>query len=182
MKLHVKLSGLQGALEKIHTASVSIDEAAQQALNQEARSQRSAHISQALAAGTGLNAGLIISRMRMKPAKKGDLEAVLTPSSYGEDMRLFKYSSQSVGGSGTRARILVEWFGEHKVGAGFINPRGAQQAPLRTRSHKGKLKIPRRAIGFSVAAMYKRFMNDDRLAAIRDSLEARLLRIIESKQ
>lgn len=181
MSIRVDATGVADALDKLRLADSQIDEAAIKAINQSAREVRSSVLAKEIESGTGFPMALAIQRFRLSTAKKRHLEATLTPSSLADDARLFDLRTGRVDATGTRAQIIVRWFGGSKVAPGFINPKGAKQAPLRSRNHKGPLKQPRPALGLSVAAMYKAFFEDNHLETVRETLIERFIEQLQSK-
>lgn len=130
-----------------------------------------------IASSTGIKKKTVRGRLAIRRAKTRLPAARMVPSSQGVEIHEYRYRLERVGygRNKTRGRIRVNWVGNTtKIAAGFINPLGNKQAPLRTRSYKGKFAKPRAAVGPSVAAAWKAMPKQPVTIHTRDVLLANI--------
>lgn len=169
--MNVELSGLAEFEAAINVLPVQAGKLAAQVLNDEGRElkrQAGAEFS----AATGVPLAFFRDRIAVRLAEASQLEARVVASSAGLPARAFRHSFE-LAGHPTRARIVVAWLKGQKLAAGFINPRGAQKAPLRTRGKHAAPDQPKDALAPSAAALFKDWRSEELLERTRRSLAER---------
>lgn len=153
----IKVNGLPEFKGKLNQLPRAIVRGVVNSINRTGTASRKQVITQ-VSGATGIKAKLLRQRLGSKRASVNRPDLLIWPSSAGVDVKEYRYHMERVGAvkNITRARIRVDWLNSgRKIAAGFINPLGKKRAALRTRASKGTLKVPKGAIGPSVAAIWK---------------------------
>lgn len=178
MNIDIQSIGLEAAFNRLNISERTLASTRTNALNRAATRIRRQIVDE-IRQPTGLkrktvNAGIAIHRA----GTQRDY-ALIIPESQGIPVSAYRYTFQPVGSAPTRARILVGWPGGQKIAAGFINPRGRQRAPLRTRSHRGPMPRPRPAIGPSIAAAFREVVTPTAIDQYQERVAEELRRGLE---
>ena len=184
MKITINMSQLALANASLVATGRQIDGALRRAVRATATDIRREMLVEPIMASTGLKRKILNDRLMLRfdrgPATKNSVEfaggehsARIVPSAKGIRVTEFKgWRTDAI--DKTRARILVPWVvGGMKVAAGFVNPSGKKQKPIRTRSRKKALPFARTALAPSVASMLKALYNDRFIGDASDRLAER---------
>ena len=161
---NVEIEGLENAKAQILALAAGMEKAGAQALNAAAREAKTRLLEPLLNSKAGLlDKTLIARRLFINTATASRLESGVKSGSWGITVPAYRYTLKR-SAVPTRAQVMIQWVNGLKVAAGFINPRGARQAPLRTRSQRGQYIYPTQrpvtALGPSAAAIFKVVVNE----------------------
>lgn len=126
---------------------------------------------------TGIKMRTLQQRSRIRRASNRRAYTEVLASAEGIPVKEYRYRAQSTA-IPTRAKIVADFIGGQKIAAGFINPLGKHKSPLRSKNHKGKLKRPESAIGFSLASAFSRLRQQE---GRMEKIQVRLAEIFEDK-
>lgn len=178
MTFNVYLQGGDGGAERFGIDPARYLRMEINAVNRAARWARRVLLIEPMAKATGIRKVILGDRIALRVATTTVPAASIVPASHGIPARCYRHRAEAVDGSGTRARIVVDWWQGEKIGAGFINPASKRRLPLATRSvRERKLKkparlnphikqyryeyaVPRDALGPSAAALMQVVVDD----------------------
>ena len=133
MQLSVRLQGLELAKARLATVNRNIDPVMRGALNTTATATRRERFARPM--GKAFPTRLANSKMRIKRARRGMMNARIIPSSSGIEVTRYRsWGFDRI--DATRARIWVIGPQGKKIAAGFVNPSSSGRRPLATRSQK----------------------------------------------
>ena len=173
MSIDVIFQGAKGGAEQFGIEPARYARIEVNALNRAGTWIRRYLLVEPLSKATGIRRAILNDRIALRRASTNLPAARIVPSSHGIPARCYKHRADPVDGSGTRARIMVDWIEGEKVAAGFINPASTRRLPLATRSVrernlKGRPKlnphikeyrynyvVPQNAMGPSAAALFR---------------------------
>lgn len=168
--IQIDMKGLAETVEIFKALPKEAERARINGINRTATEVRREEIVLPMSRDTGIKRKILNDRIRIERAQRGKETARIVPSSAGIPVPEYRYRMQPTAHP-TRARILVDWPGGKKVAAGFINPLGKRQAPLRSYNHKGKLSPPETALAPSAAALFKVVVTDEVRGRAADRLQ-----------
>lgn len=180
MSLRVSLGDTKALEELLSATEKEVARAQRNACNRTATAVRRM-LAARIQAGTGLPDAFVRGRIRIYRAGGNFGDAKVVPSSAGVPVDRYVWRFVPQPKVMSRATIFVRWFGGEKPAAGFVNPLGKRQAPLRTYSKREgrpgksgtsraavayvyKTEKPESALGPSVAAAARVVIDDAFLA------------------
>lgn len=170
-RFHVRSDGFDSVLRNLDLLDEDIRRSGRSAVNKTLTAIRKKLVNE-IHRDTGINKRYLRTRLKVRRAGLRRRSGYVVPSSASVPVAEYRgVTLESV--SPTRARIYVPWVGGgRKLAAGFVNPRGKMRVPLRSRSHKGRLRSPEPALGPSVAAAVSELFDDDFRAEVQHVLAA----------
>ncbi|QNM94903.1 hypothetical protein [Chitinimonas koreensis] len=134
MTLNVRLEGAIEQAARLRGAERAIGRIEAEAVNEIAGEARKDELLKPLREASGLPSTELTRRVKLVRASAGNPIAKITADSAGIPATRFKFSIQAM--DRTRGRVFVPWVGGSKLVAGFANPAGRYQLPLRTFNRK----------------------------------------------
>lgn len=145
MTFNVYLQGAEGGAERFGIDPAKYARMEVNAINRAARWVRRVLLVEPMAKATGIRKVILGDRIALRQATTAVPAARIVAASHSIPARCYRHRAVPIDGSGTRARVVVDWWQGEKIAPAFINPASKRRLPLSTRSvRERKLKKPAR--------------------------------------